>query len=201
MKRDKSKRKRQPWIQRVLAAHPDVVDLYSFSDVAELVDLPESTVKNWTFGRPLSIVPSIFSGGGKGSRSLYSLYDVWRFAIAKQLVEDGFAPAKLQEVVDQLTDDHMRRCVALEGTYRAMVVLRHMDTPDLLSVEYLPGLPDRSYFGRLYKRGVTGVYILDLELVVAGVDVRDAELQKRRQRRSKRIKLQRSLDKRSKKGD
>ena len=63
---------------------------YTFSEVAELVGLPEATVKNWTFGRPLAITPSVSTGGGQGSRSLYSLYDVWRFAVARELVAAGF---------------------------------------------------------------------------------------------------------------
>ena len=192
---------------------------YTFSEVAELVGLPEATVKNWTFGRPLAITPSVSTGGGQGSRSLYSLYDVWRFAVARELVAAGFAPRAIQPVIDQLTDVHLSRCY----DYGAISIIRARESPDLLTVEFLAkpdieldrvagrerrsivvmapaeesrpsdrGLPDRKYFTELSNRGITGAFILDLSLIVAEIDYRDAEIEKRREARTRRARARRA---------
>ena len=197
--------------------------VYGLSELAELVALPESTVKNWTFGRPLAIAPSVSTGGGKGSRSLYSLNDVYRFAVARELVKAGFTPRKIQPVIDQLTDAQVSH---FGYEYRALSIIRRMESPDLLSVEFLgvpdlelaridsgdrlsvvlmgkagergtKGLPDRRYFERLYQLGITGAFILDLGLIVGEIDYRDAEIGKRQEARAKRAKSLRSMPRKS----
>ncbi len=190
--------------------------VYGLSALAELVGLSESTVKNWTFGRPLAIAPSVSTGGGKGSRSLYSLNDVYRFAVARELVKAGFTPRKIQPVIDQLTDAHVSH---FDSDYRALSIIRRMESPDLLSVEFLAvpdleldkidsgdrrsvvlmrhtgeskkgteGLPNRRYFERLYDHGITGVFILDLGLIAGEIDYRWDAFQKGQEARAKRAK-------------
>ena len=193
---------------------PQYFPVYGLSQVAELVGLRESTVKNWTFGRPLAIAPSVSTGGGKGSRSLYSLYDVYRFAVARELVKAGFAPSKIQTVIDQLTDAHVSR---FDSGYGALSIIRRQVSPDLLSVEFLAvpglvrvdtgdplsvvvmrhtedsekgteGLPDRKYFERLYNHGITGAFILELGLITGDIDYRNDQFQKRQEAKVRRAK-------------
>jgi len=74
---------------------------FELSDVADLLQLSISTVKNWTIGRPLSIKPSIRASQGKGSRNLYSREDVYVLALAAQLSRDGFAIKTVQDILDK----------------------------------------------------------------------------------------------------
>lgn len=70
--------------------------VYELKDVAEILQMPKSKVKNWTIGRPLRIVPSLSGFGGKGSRNIYSVSDLMSFALAQHLEESGFAPDFIQ---------------------------------------------------------------------------------------------------------
>jgi hypothetical protein len=79
------------------------LQLFMSKHVAQVVEIPLSRVKDWTIGRPLRIVPSI-AAQGTGTRNLYALQDVLRFAIAKQLTASGLTPGIIQEVLDQLGD-------------------------------------------------------------------------------------------------
>ena len=73
--------------------------VFTLSEVAEILAIPETRVKNWTIGRPLKIRPSI-AARGTGSRNLYRLHDICRFAIANQLHQNGFRPQVIQRVLD-----------------------------------------------------------------------------------------------------
>lgn len=82
------------------AAPPDGVDVFTLGEVAELLQVPKTRIKNWTIGRPLRIVPRILAGQGKGSRNLYSLEDVYVFALVNQLYRDGFTNEAIKYVLD-----------------------------------------------------------------------------------------------------
>jgi hypothetical protein len=73
--------------------------VYGLKDVAEILQMPKSKVKNWTIGRPLRLAPSIKGFGGIGSRNLYSYTDVLRFAVVKHLADSGFAPEFVEQAV------------------------------------------------------------------------------------------------------
>ncbi len=97
---DGRKRRSRPGSRPVSPAEPDRVDVFTLGEVAELLRVPKTRIKNWTIGRPLRIVPRILAGQGKGSRNLYSLEDVYVFALVNQLYRDGFGTAAIKRVLD-----------------------------------------------------------------------------------------------------
>lgn len=74
--------------------------VFSLGEVAEILEVPKARIKNWTIGRPFTIVPKVLAASGKGSRNLYSLSDVYLFALVNQLHEDGLSNEVLQLVID-----------------------------------------------------------------------------------------------------
>jgi hypothetical protein len=82
------------------AAPPEDVDVFTLAEVAELLRAPKTRIKNWTIGRPLKIVPRILAGQGKGSRNLYSLEDVYVFALVDRLHRDGLSNEAIRHVLD-----------------------------------------------------------------------------------------------------
>src|SRR5437868_13693562 len=94
------------------------LQIFELSEVAELLRLSRSTVKNWTIGRPLSIKPSIRASRGKGSRNLYSRDDACVLALAAQLSRNGFALKTVQSVLKELRGkSHL-----LGTSYSALVI-------------------------------------------------------------------------------
>lgn len=76
--------------------------VFFLSDMAAILRIPETRVKNWTIGRPIRITPHR-RARGTGFRNLYDTHDLCRFAIAKQLSMDGFAPRAIRLVLDNVT--------------------------------------------------------------------------------------------------
>src|SRR5262249_12209359 len=74
---------------------------FMLAEVAQILDMPESRVKNWTIGRPLTITPLI-PAYGTGTRNLYSVYDIYRMAIAKHMNASGGMARAVQAVVDKV---------------------------------------------------------------------------------------------------
>jgi hypothetical protein len=74
---------------------------FELSELAAIVGIPISKAKNWTIGRPLTITPSIHIAAGTGSRNLYSLEDMCRMSIAKELNHLGL-PTKAIDAVLRL---------------------------------------------------------------------------------------------------
>jgi hypothetical protein len=81
------------------SAPRDGADVFTLGEVAELLKVPKTRIKNWTIGRPLRIVPGILAGQGKGSRNLYSLEDVYVFALINQLYRDGLTNEAIKDVL------------------------------------------------------------------------------------------------------
>lgn len=75
--------------------------IFELSEVAEILHLPASRIKNWTIGRPLTITPSVRPASGTGSRNLYNTDDVYLFALAEDLNEFGIVPRLTQQVLDR----------------------------------------------------------------------------------------------------
>lgn len=138
-------------------------EVHEFSFVAKCVDVSHATLKNWTFGRPLQVTPSIAGRRGKGSRNLYSTADVYRLAIIKQLVDFGFSVRKLRPVVERLTESQARQfgehfrfltLISLGGQLKVDV---HRDFPRWAYVDKAPGFDEG------------GIYILNLPFLISNV--------------------------------
>lgn len=81
------------------------LQIYELADIAAILDLEKSRVKNWTIGRPFSVHPSVRASFGKGSRNLFSRNDVYCFALVKRLNEIGAPVAAIQQMLQELSDD------------------------------------------------------------------------------------------------
>ena len=92
--------------------------VFMLQEVAEILGMPKSRVKNWTIGRPLRIPPSI-QAHGTGSRNLYGRRDLYSIAIANQLSIDGLTPEAIQNVLDGLGPD-------LTGVFAVVVAGRRL---------------------------------------------------------------------------
>lgn len=69
--------------------------IFDLHEVALIVGIEDHTVKNWTFGKPFSIEPSIRSG----SRTFYDDGDVLMIALANQLKELGLNFDEIKKVL------------------------------------------------------------------------------------------------------
>jgi len=61
------------------------VQIYELADVAAILGIAKSRVKNWTIGRPFALRPSVRTSLGKGSRNLFSRNDLHCFALVQRL--------------------------------------------------------------------------------------------------------------------
>ncbi len=81
-----------------------------FLDFGELVKIvaatgmPAARVKNWTLGKPLQIQGSIKTG----TRTLYSVEDVYRFGLAYELRKSGMAVKPIGKLLERLPDEFSR---------------------------------------------------------------------------------------------
>jgi hypothetical protein len=78
--------------------------IFFLSDVEAILRIPKSQLKNMTNARSLLITPHR-SAHGTGSRNVYDVTDLYKFAIASQLSTDGFAPLAIQPILDALGNE------------------------------------------------------------------------------------------------
>lgn len=78
------------------------LQIYELADIASLLGLEKSRVKNWTIGRPFSVRPSVRASSGKGSRNLFSRNDVYCFALVKRLNEIGVPVEAIQQMLQKM---------------------------------------------------------------------------------------------------
>lgn len=78
------------------------LQIYELADIAVLLDLEKSRVKNWTIGRPFSVRPSVRASSGKGSRNLFSRNDVYCFALVKRLNGIGVPVEAIQQMLQKM---------------------------------------------------------------------------------------------------
>lgn len=76
------------------------MEIFELGDIAKILRMPITKVKNWTIGRPLEIAPSIRPASGHGSRSLYGMDDLYLFALANELSKAGLAAKAIGKVMD-----------------------------------------------------------------------------------------------------
>jgi hypothetical protein len=58
-------------------------EIFDLHEVAVIIGVEDYTVKNWTFGKPFSVEPSVRIG----SRTFYDIYDVLTLAVANEMRE------------------------------------------------------------------------------------------------------------------
>jgi hypothetical protein len=76
------------------------VQIFELADVAAILGIEKSRVKNWTIGRPFSVQASVRASFGKGSRNLFSRNDVYCFALVERLIGVGTPVAAIQQMLE-----------------------------------------------------------------------------------------------------
>jgi hypothetical protein len=76
-----------------------MTEIYEFADIAAILRIKKSQVKNWTSGRPFSVRPSVRVSSGKGSRNLFSRADLYCFELVKRLNDVGAPVQAIQELL------------------------------------------------------------------------------------------------------
>jgi|WetSurMetagenome_2_1015567.scaffolds.fasta_scaffold931265_1 hypothetical protein len=80
------------------------MQVFELPQIKDLVGLDLAKARNWTNGRTgLVINPSVRKTPGTGHSNLYSLQDVYRFAIAKQFSGAGYAVQAIGKLLEALS--------------------------------------------------------------------------------------------------
>jgi hypothetical protein len=77
--------------------------VFDRQEIAHILELPLVSVRNWT-GELYGIKPSIKAPGRRGSTNLYSIADVFQFAIATYLTRARFQPHLIRPVLGYLRE-------------------------------------------------------------------------------------------------
>jgi len=119
-------------------------DIYQLGDVAAILGIEKSRVKNWTIGRPFSLRPSLRSSYGKGSRNLFSRNDVNRFALVERLRDVGAPVVAIQELIEKLSPELAKDSVwkMTEGKHHWAVISREEPTLIPYNVYLAVSFPD-----------------------------------------------------------
>ncbi len=147
------------------------IDVFTLGEVAKVLSVPSSRIKNWTIGRPFHVAPSIVTGRGKGSRNLYSLEDVYFFALLNRLDGDGLSTDLIGWVV---TDERVR--TRLDSPKCRFFIVRSSGKKE----------PELFFCNVLRRQDLapsniaSGTYVLNVEMLVAEVKRRIAQLRARK---------------------
>jgi MerR HTH family regulatory protein len=147
-------------------------DVFTLGEVAEVLRVPLTRVKNWTIGRPLRIIPTVRVAAGKGSRNLYSIKDVYAIALANHLSEDGFTTKAIKRIL-ALGYWKGDRPLLLKGLHITADRREGRLVPN-----YYVGRHSWRYCARREK-DVISKYILDVGSLLRLVDRRAATLRRR----------------------
>jgi hypothetical protein len=136
------------------------LQVFELAEVAAILGMPISKVKNWTSGRPLSIRPSIKVAKKKGSRNLYGVNEVFLLGFAKHLADDGISFEAIDEIVGALERDKR-----LPPTrYRYLILHRQPKGWTTGSARLMVFTPDESFEQAVAQfEGATSLYICDLK--------------------------------------
>jgi hypothetical protein len=82
-------------------------ELYGTSQVAEILNIPEWRIKNFSEGKAYRLPPAKQVGRGRGSRRLYEWADIYRLLIANELVGMGFIPEAVGQAVREVPESKL----------------------------------------------------------------------------------------------
>ncbi len=150
------------------------MQVFTLGDVAEILSVPISRIKNWTIGRPYRVVPSLVTGRGKGRRNLYTLEDVYLLALLTRLHDDGLSP-DLISWLPKLANEKRVRAALVSAEMKFFIVRAGGgEEPELLfnSVLRRQDLASTKMSG--------GTYQLNLQMLRAEVNRKIAQLERRK---------------------
>jgi hypothetical protein len=76
------------------------MDIFELGEIAKILGMPLTKVKNWTIGRPLKIEASVKTASGQGSRNLFSMEDVYLIGLANELSKAGLAAKAIGKLIE-----------------------------------------------------------------------------------------------------
>jgi DNA-binding transcriptional MerR regulator len=146
------------------------IETFERQEIADILGLKYSLLKNWTSGRPLTIKPTIHSPSSPGKQPLYSREDVYRFALARQWSKAGLTFGAVEKILNRLDDSMLRR----EGRGRLLVAKLNTDSP--IVDYYSPNLGARDQQERELRQllllgdDIAGVMTFNLHVMLDWVD-------------------------------
>ena len=93
------------------------MDIFELGEIAKILGMPLTNVKNWVSGRPLEIKPSIKTASGHGSRNLFSLEDVYLLGLANELSKAGMGAKAIGKLVEAVRGKFPNGLSAVETLY------------------------------------------------------------------------------------
>ncbi len=158
MKRQKLQRKRDdPFAVSEAESH-----IFRASDVTQILGMEKWRLEKFLTGKQYQISPSGHIGSGKGSWRLFSHEDLYRLAIANQMVEDGFTAKFVNKILQDIEDSELLT-LDEDGNTRAtdVCVVRSDEGPHV-------AFPSAAQKKNVY-------YVLPLHQLISNVDKRIAE--------------------------
>lgn len=148
------------------------IPILSSGEVVEILGIKPGRLERFLANYPLS--PAGQTGRGKGSRRLFSPDDVRRLGIAKWLLDDGFRPQSLANILEQMQDERLIDYDEKGELYLGIVMSRDPQS-DKREFEFFHSHSGKPPSGR------AGYYALDFGDVITKIDQRiAAALEKRR---------------------
>ena len=83
-------------------------DLFGTKQAAQILGVPDWRIKNFSEGAAYQLPPSVRVGSGRGSRRLYSVSDLYRLAVANELVGCGFTPEAIGMAMQAATEPALK---------------------------------------------------------------------------------------------
>ncbi len=76
------------------------MDVFNIGQMTTILGMDPDKVKNWTAGKPFTLVASVRVGSGKGVSNLYNRHDLYLLAIANEFSKAGFAGKAIGRLLD-----------------------------------------------------------------------------------------------------
>lgn len=92
----------------VFAAPEVPANIFRAGDVTELLGIERWRLEKFLTGTQFKLSPSGHLGTGKGSWRLFSQADLYRLAIASQMVEDGFTAKFVSMVLEGIWENELQ---------------------------------------------------------------------------------------------
>jgi DNA-binding transcriptional MerR regulator len=139
--------------------------IFELSQVAEIVGVSTATAKNWVNDRIFQIKPSIREADGKGSRSLFSEKDIYKFFFVNEATKLGLRNKIIKELLPLVDAE-------LEKSDNPWLIIRH--TGGEWNVALREG---RSPMFALPLEHTEFALVLDLSVISGKIDEKASKIQ------------------------
>lgn len=151
--------------------------MFERSQVAELLGLHYAVIRNWSAGKPVTILPSVRAPGRKGSPNLYSIEDVYRMAVVQHLIVKGWGGGAIaNSIMPGISNEILQpqaRGIFLAAELEHQPKYFHITPKQLTDKDLLARV-----FWNFAKVRAFPDLIVDLERVLDPIDGRITEMEK-----------------------